>query len=319
MDPSKHHEMETIIQPVDRTLLRKELTDELFVRETNNGSNLIFIFTHDQAPNLMREVGRLREISFRDAGGGTGKSMDIDEFDIAEIPFKQLIVWSPEDEEIVGGYRFIVGKEVANDEEGHPLTPTAELFRFSQKYIEQYWPVTIELGRSWVQPLYQPTVNLRKGMYSLDNLWDGLGAIMIDNPKSKYFFGKITMYPSYDSFGRDMILFFMHKYFPDQDKLVVPKEPLVINTDQDVLKNIFSGANYEEDYKILIQKIRKLNEQIPPLVNAYMNLSGSMRTFGTAINPDFGYVEETAISITIADIYDYKKDRHLSTYKKGNK
>ncbi|MFU8844179.1 MAG: GNAT family N-acetyltransferase [Bacteroidales bacterium] len=310
--------METIIQPVDRTLLRKELTDELFVRETNNGSNLIFIFTHDLAPNLMREVGRLREISFRDAGGGTGKSMDIDEFDIAEIPFKQLIVWSPEDEEIVGGYRFIVGKEVANDEEGHPLTPTAELFRFSQKYIEQYWPVTIELGRSWVQPLYQPTVNLRKGMYSLDNLWDGLGAIMIDNPHAKYFFGKITMYPSYDSFGRDMILFFMHKYFPDKDKLVVPKEPLMIKTEDKVLKSIFSGVNYEEDYKILIQKIRKLNEQIPPLVNAYMNLSGSMRTFGTAINPGFGFVEETAISITIADIYDYKKDRHLSTYKKGN-
>jgi hypothetical protein len=310
--------METIITSVDRTLLKKELKDELYIRETNNGHNQIYIFTHDQAPNLMREVGRLREISFRDAGGGTGKSMDIDEFDIAEIPFKQLIVWSPEDEEIVGGYRFIVGKEVANDEEGHPLTPTAELFTFSQKYIEQYWPETIELGRSWVQPLYQPTVNLRKGMYSLDNLWDGLGAITIDHPEAKYFFGKITMYPSYDSFGRDMILYFMHKYFPDKDKLIVPKVPLEIQTEKRVLQSIFSGVNYEENYKILIQKIRRLNEQIPPLVNAYMNLSGSMRTFGTAINPGFGFVEETAISITIADIYDYKKDRHLSTYKKGN-
>jgi hypothetical protein len=310
--------MEAIIQPVERILLKKELSNELYVRKTNNGSNSIYIFTHDQAPNLMREVGRLREISFRDAGGGTGKSMDIDEFDIAKVPFRQLIVWSPEDEEIVGGYRFVVGHEVDKDQTGHPLTPTAELFSFSQKYIDQYWPVTIELGRSWVQPNYQPTVNLRKGMYSLDNLWDGLGAITIDNPDARYFFGKITMYPTYDPFGRDMILFFMHKYFPDKDKLVEPKEPLVIETDTNVLQNIFSGVNYEEDYKILIQKIRRLNEQIPPLVNAYMNLSGSMRTFGTAINPGFGNVEETAISITIADIYDYKKDRHLSTYKKGN-
>jgi hypothetical protein len=310
--------MEIIIPSVDRRLLKKELTDELFVRKTNNGSNSIYIFTHHQAPNLMMEVGRLREISFRDAGGGTGKSADIDEFDIAKIPFRQLIVWNPEDEEIVGGYRFIVGHEVDKDQNGHPLTPTAELFSFSQKYIDQYWPVTIELGRSWVQPMYQPTVNLRKGMYSLDNLWDGLGAITVDNPDAKYFFGKITMYPSYNSFGRDMILFFMHKYFPDKDKLVEPREPLVIQTETNVLQNIFSGVNYEEDYKILVQRIRRLNEHIPPLVNAYMNLSGSMRTFGTAINPGFGNVEETAISITIADIYDYKKDRHLSTYKKGN-
>jgi hypothetical protein len=310
--------MEPVIPPVDRRFLKKELTSELFVRETNNGSNQIFIFTYDQAPNLMREVGRLREISFRDAGGGTGKSVDIDEFDTATVPFRQLIVWNPEDEEIVGGYRVIVGKEVPNDEQGHPMTPTAELFSFSQKYIDQFWPVTIELGRSWVQPIFQPTVNVRKGMYSLDNLWDGLGAVTIQHPDVKYFFGKITMYPSYDSFGRDMILFFMHKYFPDKDRLVVPKEPLVIQTEENVLESIFSGENYDEDYKILIQNIRKLNEQIPPLVNAYMNLSGSMRTFGTAINPGFGYVEETAISITIADIYDYKKDRHLSTYKKGN-
>jgi hypothetical protein len=308
--------METIIPPVDRTLLKKELTKELFVRDTNNGHNQIYIFTHEQAPNLMRELGRLREQTFRDASGGTGKCCDIDDYDTSETPFNQLIVWSPQDEEIVGGYRFIVGREVQNDKDGHPFSPTAKLFRFTDKFIKDFWPVTFELGRSFVQPVYQPTVNLRKGMYSLDNLWDGLGAITIMHPEMKYFFGKITMYPSYDSYARDMILYFMHKYFPDPDKLVVPGEPLVIQTREKVLKSIFSGANYDEDYKILVQKVRGLNEQIPPLVNAYMNLSGSMRTFGTAINDAFGMVEETAIIITIADIYDYKKDRHIATFKK---
>ncbi len=310
--------METIINPVDRTLLKKELTKELFVRDTNNGNNQIYIFTHDQAPNLMRELGRLREQTFREASGGTGKSCDIDDYDTSETPFLQLIVWSPADQEIVGGYRFIVGGEVKSDKDGHPFSPTARLFKFSDKYIKKYWPVTFELGRSFVQPMYQPTVNLRKGMYSLDNLWDGLGAITIMHPEVQYFFGKITMYPSYDSFARDMILFFMHKYFPDNDKLIEPRDPLLLQTRKKVLESIFLGANYDEDYKILVQKVRRLKEQIPPLVNAYMNLSGSMRTFGTAINDNFGMVEETAIMVTIGDIYDYKKDRHISTFKNGS-
>ena len=310
--------METVISPVDRTLLEKELTDELFFRDTNNGNNKIYIFTHDQAPNLMRELGRIRENTFRESSGGTGKCCDIDAFDTGKSPFKQLIVWNPEDKEIVGGYRYIMGKDAEKDENGCPKTPTSKLFKFSDKFIKEYWPVTFELGRSFVQPIYQPTVNLRKGMYSLDNLWDGLGAISVDNPGVKYNFGKITMYPSFDSFARDMILYFMHKYFPDKDNLVKARKPLVIQTREKVLKSIFSGANYDEDYKILVQKVRRLGEQIPPLVNAYMNLSGSMRTFGTAVNDAFGNVEETAIIITIADIYDYKKDRHMSTYKSND-
>lgn len=307
--------METIIPPVDRTLLEKELSKDIFIRDTNNGNNQIYIFTHKQAPNLMRELGRLREVTFRDARGGTGKCCDIDAYDKAEVPFQQLIVWNPEDEEIVGGYRFIVGKDVQKDKSGHPISPTAKLFKFSETYINKFWPVSFELGRSFVQPFYQPTVNLRKGMYALDNLWDGLGAITILYPEVKYFFGKITMYPSYDSFARDMILFFMHKYFPDNENLVVPREPLILQTREKVLRSIFMGANYDEDYKILVQKVRGLGEQIPPLVNAYMNLSGSMQTYGTAINKSFGNVEETAINVTISDIYDYKKDRHISSYK----
>lgn len=310
--------METIIPPVDRTLIEKELTDELFFRDTNNGNNKIYIFEHQQAPNLMRELGRVREITFRQASGGTGKCCDIDVYDTGKSPFKQLIVWNPIDKEIVGGYRYIVGKDVLNDKDGHPISPTSKLFKFTEEFIKNYWPITFELGRSFVQPTYQPTVNLRKGMYSLDNLWDGLGAVAVSNPGIKYLFGKITMYPGYDSFARDMILYFMHRYFPDDENIVAPREPLKIQTREKVLESIFSGANYDEDYRILVQKVRGLGEQIPPLVNAYMNLSGSMKTFGTAINPAFGNVEETAIIITIADIYDYKKDRHMSTYKNND-
>ena len=111
----------------------------------------------------------------------------------------------------------------------------------------------------------------------------------------------------------------MDKYFPDVENLVEPYDPLKLQTRDKILKSIFTGANYDEDYRILTQKVRKLKENIPPLVNAYMNLSGSMKTFGTSINPSFGDVEETAIIITIADIYDYKKDRHMSTFSNEDK
>lgn len=308
--------METIISPINKELLEKELTDEKFVRDTNNGNNKIYVFSHEDSPHLMKEIGRLREITFRDAGGGTGKCYDIDDYDTSDKPFKQLIVWNPQDKEIIGGYRFIHGKDLLDSKNVNVKSPTSKLFHISDKFKKDYLKYTIELGRSFVQPLYQPFNNIRKGMYSLDNLWDGLGAIIIDNTDIKYLFGKVTMYPHYDSLARDILLFFLNKYFPDKNKLVYPKEPLKLTTETKVLKNIFSGCNYSEDYKILVQKIRGLNEQIPPLMNAYMNLSSTMKIFGTAINESFGGVEETGIIVTINDIYDIKKDRHFSTYKK---
>lgn len=309
--------METIIQAINIDLIEKELTQERFLRKTNNGNKEIYIINHHNSPNTMLEIGRLRELSFRDAGGGTGKSIDIDEFDTCESPYEQLLVWSPEDKEIIGGYRFIDGKNIKISENGEPYCATAELFHFSPYFIKEYLPYTIELGRSWVQPKYQPTYNIRKGIFSLDNLWDGLGAITLDYPEMKYFFGKITMYPRFNITARDLILYFLKKYFPDTDRMVYPHEELNIVTDIEELKSIFNSGNYDEDYRILMKNVRRLNESIPPLVNAYMNLSSTMKSFGTAINQNFGKVEETGILITITDIYDIKKHRHIATYKKN--
>lgn len=124
--------MEDIIQPVDRELLKKELTKDRYVRKTNYNKNEIYIFTADQCPNLMLEVGRLREIAFRDAGAGTGKEVDIDEFDIGELEYKQLIVWDPKNEEIIGGYRFIFIKDVLNFYNGELHLATSHMFDFSE-------------------------------------------------------------------------------------------------------------------------------------------------------------------------------------------
>lgn len=312
--------MKKIIDPVDPALIMAELTEDKFVRDTNNGHKKIYIITHHDSPNTMLELGRLREVSFRDAGGGTGKEVDIDEFDTDAVsPFKQLIVWSPLDKVIIGGYRFLEGEKIRRTPDGNYFSPTAQLFRLSDCFIQDYLPHTIELGRSFVQPDYQPAYNLHKGLYSLDNLWNGLGALTIDYPEIKYFFGKITMYPRFNIRARDMILYFLHKHFPDPDELARPYEPLTIVTDPVELEMIFTGTNYDEDYRILIKNVRILNETIPPLVNAYMNLSASMRMFGTSINHHFGGVEESGILITIEDIYDIKKDRHVSSYKRTDK
>lgn len=308
--------MQNIIPPVAKELLLQELNYDRFVRKANNGDNEIYIITHHDSPNVLREIGRLREVTFRAAGGGTGLPIDIDDFDTNESPYKQLIVWNAEDKEIVGGYRFIKCAD-AIDKKGEIHLATTELFKFSDKFIKEYLPYTIELGRSFVQPQYQPSSSNRKGLFSLDNLWDGLGALIVDNPDMKYYFGKVTMYNSFNAEARDMILYFMKFYFPDNENLVTPHVSLGYKTDKvNTFNSLFKGLSYKDGHKVLNQHVRALGENIPPLVNTYMNISATMKTFGTSANTHFGDVEETGILVTINDIYETKKERHITSYHK---
>jgi len=303
--------MEQIIEHVDKKLLEAELTPERFVRHTNNAGNELYIFSAQDCPNLMREVGRLREFTFRSAGGGTGLSVDIDEYDTCSNCYKQLIVWDPKDKEIVGGYRY----HSVDPTKGEEINlSTKHLFNFSDKFKVEYMPYMIELGRSFVQPKYQSIFRLGKGIYALDNLWDGLGVLIVLNPQIKYFFGKVTMYNSYNVDARNLLLYFFEKYFKDNEGLITPIYPMEVDMDREKFAKIFHGGSYKEDYKILSKEIRDLGEKIPPLINSYMNLSPSMKVFGTVINPFFGDVEETGILITISDIYAHKVERHITSF-----
>ncbi len=303
-----------IIQPVDKELLKSELTADKQLRLTNKSNNEIYIVTAHNAPNVMREIGRLREMAFREAGGGTGKALDIDEFDTCENCYKQLIVWNPDAEEILGGYRYQYGSEWEIQDNGQPKLATSHMFHFSEKFMKEYMPYTVELGRSFVSIPYQSSRMGAKSLFALDNLWDGLGALTVIKPNIKYFFGKMTMYPSYIRRGRDMILYFLKKHFDDKDNLIVPMKPLKIETDPQELAALFCKDDFREDYVILNTEIRKLGYNIPPLVNAYMNLSPTMRLFGTAINYGFGDVEETGILIAIDEILEDKRKRHIDTF-----
>lgn len=305
---------EQIINPIPLELIEAELTPERFLRHTNKGNNHIYVVDAHNSPNVMREIGRLREIAFRTAGGGTGKSCDIDEFDTMNPPCQQLIAWDPDAKLIIGGYRFITGKNIAIDGNNIPHIATSHMFNFSEKFIKDYLPYTLELGRSFVRLEYQSSNAGAKALYALDNLWDGLGALTVVHKEIKYLFGKVTMYPNYSVECRNMILYFLNKYFPDNENLVRPIKPLDSQIDESAMESLFIGENFREDYKILNKTIRECGYNIPPLVNAYMSLSPTMKMFGTAINDEFGDVEESGIFFAIDEIFEEKKQRHIGTY-----
>lgn len=303
-----------IIPPVSVDLLKAELIPAKKLRDTNKSKNEIYVINHHDAPNVMREIGRLREEAFRDSGGGSGMSMDIDEFDTMENPYQQLIVWDPEAEKILGGYRYILGADIKLDEKGQPHLATSHMFHFSETFINDYLPYTIELGRSFVSPEYQSSKAGAKALFALDNLWDGLGALAIQHPNMRYFFGKMTMYPEYNREARDLIQHFLFKHFEDKDKLVTPIEPLIIETPVEKMNAILTETEFKEDYKLLNAEVRRLGVNIPPLVNSYMNLSPTMRMFGGGINHEFSEAEETCIMISFDEIYDAKRARHIDSF-----
>ncbi|HPW79109.1 MAG: hypothetical protein BWX62_00013 [Bacteroidetes bacterium ADurb.Bin037] len=301
--------MEPIIPPVPKHLLEEELNKERFVRYSSRGENTLYDINAHEAPNTMREIGRLREIAFRVAGGGTGIASDIDHYDThPETPYRQLVVWDPKRKEILGGYRYLIGAGIKPEN-----LATYPVFKFSEDFIHNYLPFTIELGRSFVQPNYQNSNENRSGLYALDNLWDGLGALIVRYPCIKYFFGKVTMYRSYNKQARNCLLYFLNKYFPDNDSLVRPINPLDYNAENPYYKSLFKTGRYDEDYRELVREIRSYGERIPPLINSYMKISPNMRVFGATLNEHFGGVEETGILITIKDIYPDKVGRHMTS------
>lgn len=305
--------MKEIIEKVDCSLVKAELTADKFLRPTNKAGNEIYIITHHNSPNTMREIGRLREISFRTAGGGTGKEMDIDKYDTQENPYKQLILWDPDKEEIIGGYRYQFGSQVSQ-EDGKLQIATARLFDFSEQFLRDFLPYTIELGRSFIQPEYQSSKAGAKALFALDNLWDGLGALAVVHPEVRYFFGKVTMYSDFHTEARDYILSFLKKFFPDKEKMVWPFNPLEVNIEKSIIDDTFTETEFKENYKKLNKIVRSFGANIPPLVSAYVNLSPTMRTFGTSVNDVFGNVEETGILVTLADLFEEKKVRYIESF-----
>ena len=305
--------MEQIIAPIDKELIKSELTEERFLRDTNRAGNKIYLVDATCAPNTVKEIGRLREIVFRDGGGGTGKSVDLDRFDLdPAFGFKQLVLWDPENECIIGGYRYVLCDEAMYDRFGQPILPTAHLFTFTRSFLRHGFLETIELSRSYIALEYQSTRDDSRSLYALDNLFDGLGAlILFYEGRMKYFFGKMTIYPSYPKECLQMLMFFLRKHFGSrEEKLVIPKNPILIDAPSKYRK-VFTEDDFKEDYKILKNEIHKFGVNIPPLVNTYMNMSPTMKSFGAGINDEFGDVIEAGILIKFDEMHPEKLNRHI--------
>ncbi len=311
--------MKKIIPALNRDELRQLLNEETFLRNTNKLDNEIHSFSTNNSLKLLYEVCRLREITFRHSGGGTGKELDVDEYDVhSENPYQQLVVYNSKDQEIVGAYRYMLGSEdFPLNVDGNPSFATSKLFNFSEEFNDVYLSRSIELGRSFIQPKYQ--ANMKLGMFSLMNLWDGLGSLVLQNPKHNYFLGKVTFYDNYNKDALDLILTYFDQCCKPEKELFKPKEEkeYLRPVNEDNIK-LFENRSLEEGHKILQAEMRKIDQQIPPLVNIYINTSPNLQVFGTAHNKEFGNVLETGILIPIDKIYDHKLTLHVNYNQKKN-
>lgn len=307
-----------IIDPIPAEVLKKELNADTFLRTTNRGNNEIYIVNNENSPNVLREIGRLREVAFRAVGGGSGKECDLDHFDLEDKACFQLVVWNPENEEIIGGYRFTRWKMASFHENGQPFVNTEHLFDFSQKFIDEYFPHCVEMARAFIQPKYQSAAMGRKALFALDNLWDGIGGIVATDPSVKYLAGKVTIYSSSPEMSRKAMIWYLDHYLGDREGLLTSKRPETWTKEDDAFFcAMFEGQDYKEGYITLNNYVKSLNDTIPPLIHSYIGLSETMKTFGTTFDPDFGDCYDTAMMITIDDIYQAKKDRYINTFFKN--
>ena len=305
-----------LIEPVSRKLLREELTTDRLVRPTRIGSNEVYIFTALNAPNLMQEVGRLRELTFRVAGAGFGTAVDIDHFDTDEYPCRQLIVWDPVAYEIIGGYRF----NIFHKFKGKPLRdiPLANksLYSISKTFTFEYIPYLVELARAFIQPKYQPKFAGRKAAFSLDNIWDGLGALVVKYPFIRYFFGRLTFFSNYDPTVRDLAFYFFAKHLQGNPALLSAKKPFEFPTLLNDLEKVIGGSSIKDDFTKLNQAAKNHGTTIPPLVKSYFNVSGTLRVFEPVFDSYFASSYAAAILVTIADVYPAFVKRYITPYQR---
>lgn len=306
--------MEKIIDPVPVELIKAELTPARKLMDTNKGGNELYVVDCHNAPNTLREIGRIRELTYRAAGGCSGKELDLDEYDFMKKPYRQLIVWDPDAQAIIGGYRFILGRDVTFKADGQPNVTSSHLYHFSDRFIQEYLPKTMELGRSFVAPEYQSSKAGPKALFTMDNLWDGIAGVLLSNPGVEYFFGKMTIYKSYDKAARELIIRFLEKHFPDEEELIRPYKALRSRVDNRLLDLILTGDSLNEDLRCLKKALRHLGTSIPPLVNSYINASSSMKIFGSSVNDELSDAIETGLMVRFDEIYPEKRDRHILTF-----
>ena len=306
--------MEPIIPQVDKKLVKQELNESTFLRYTSKANNELYVIDNQVAPNALREVARLREITFRDANAGTGKALDLQDFDLYDKACKNLILWDPDHEEIIGGYRFTDWGQVAFEADGQPKVNTSHLFTFTPEFIQGPFSTTIEMARAWVRPDYRTREMGLKSLYALDNLWDGLGGIVATHPKIKYLAGKVSLFKTQPKKSRNAIIYFMQKFLNGGQSMLAKNPEIISPEEAAYYDSIFTASTMMDNYRLLQSFVKSCGDAIPPMVNMYINLSPTMKTFGCVCDPDFGEVYDMFILITLEDVYQERYGRYIQSY-----
>ena len=299
--PALFKTQSAIAHPEDRKILKKAIESCQLLGETADGK-LIYLYQHQQSSAIMREIGRLRELSFRAVGEGSGLRRDIDRFD---SHYQHLILWDKEDLEIVGAYRLADTAKILA-EHGKEGLYTASLFQFSDK-MQPYLAQGLELGRSFVQPRYW-------GKRSLDYLWYGIGAYLRQNPQVRYLFGGVSLSNTYPKAARDLMVYFYTLYFNDDQHTAISNSPYDLPpTVLQALQANFSGNNYAEDFVQLKHLLANMGVSIPTLYKQYSELCepGGVKFLAFGTDPDFADCIDGLVLVDIHQIKAQKRARYL--------
>ena len=291
-----------IAHPEDRRILRRELKQSQMLGETKDGKQ-IYLFDSFRDSAVMKELGRLREISFRKVGEGSGEKRDLDKYDHY---YRHIILWDEEELEIVGAYRIAEANRIIENE-GLKALYCSSLFSLSEGLtpkLEQ----GIELGRSFVQPKYW-------GKRSLDYLWFGIGAYLRHHPKVRYMFGPVSLSNSYPQAAKDLIVHFYSHYYSSAHPLARANAPYILNpSEKQQMYELFAGDNLQEDFLILREQLDHLGVTVPTLYKQYTELCepGGIEFLDFSVDADFGYCIDGLILVDIDKVKARKRERYIT-------
>jgi len=289
-----------IAHPQKKVDLLYELKNSELIGQTTDGKK-IYLYDYTDDSVVLKELGRLRELSFRKVGEGINKKRDTDKFDIY---YQHIILWDDNDLEIVGSYR-IGNSNFIYKNIGVKGFYSNTLFKYNED-LTPYLKNSIELGRSFVQPKYW-------GTRALDYLWYGIGAYLKKNPNIKYMFGPVSMSASLPKVAKDMMVFYYSHYFKEEKALVTPRLPYQYSNNISELDNIFSLDDRKKDFKLLKSTLSNMNSSVPTLYKQYSDIAeeGGVKFLGFNIDPDFGDCVDGFILVNVKEIKDGPRKRYI--------
>ena len=288
----------TIAHPQDRRAIKQELKSALLLGETADQKK-IYLFDYQPDSAVMQEIGRLREMTFRQVGEGTGKKRDLDQYD---RDYRHLILWDEQELEIAGAYR--IGEVGRIHESGREIY-SAELFDYQDK-MQPYFAKGIELGRSFVSPKYW-------GKRSLDYLWYGIGAYLKQFPEVQYLFGPVSLSNSYPEFGKALIVEYYRRYFADADNLAIARTPYQMDAEMlDRVNATFEGSA-ETDFVLMREQLTHMQVTVPTLYKQYADVCepGGVRFIDFNVDANFGHCIDGLVMVDLHKLRDNKRKRYL--------